>query len=87
MPRGGRGGKSGGVTPVRRRVPAGTMPNVQDRTPIRLVVMVDREVEPIRGTVVCGGRLIDFCGWLELSEAIEHARELATTTEGEPCLP
>jgi hypothetical protein len=49
--------------------------------------MVDREVEPIRGTVVCGGRRIDFCGWLELSEAIEHARELATTTEGEPCLP
>ena len=66
---------------------AGTIPNVQDRTPIRLVVMVDREVEPIRGTVVCGGRRIDFCGWLELSEAIEHARELATTTEGEPCLP
>ena len=44
--------------------------------------MVDREVEPIRGTVVCGGRRIDFCGWLELSEAIEHARELATTIGG-----
>jgi hypothetical protein len=72
---------------VRSGSALGTMPFVQERTPIRLVVMVDREVEPIRGTVVCGGRRIDFCGWLELSEAIEHARELATTTEGEPCLP
>ncbi len=72
---------------MRNRFATGTIPNVQERTPIRLVVMVDREVEPIRGTVVCGGRRIDFCGWLELSEAIEHARELATTIEEEPCLP
>jgi hypothetical protein len=48
---------------------------VDERAPICLTVMVEPDVEPIRGTVWRGRQCVPFCGWLELSAAIEHARD------------
>jgi hypothetical protein len=60
---------------------------VEDRQPIRLTVVVEPDVEPIQGTVWHGSRCIPFSGWLELSCAIEHARDTEEQAGEIPCRP
>ncbi len=72
------------------RTPAGlgTMAPVDETAHIRLTVLVEPDVEPIRGCVWIDGHCEPFCGWLELSNAIERARDVASgAVEEEPCRP
>jgi hypothetical protein len=63
------------------------MPSVDERTHIRLTVLVEPGIEPICGCVWIDGHCEPFCGWLELSNAIERARDAAGVAEEEPCRP
>jgi hypothetical protein len=78
--------KFGGATPVRIRSSPRTIHLVDDRPHIRLTVLVEPGVEPIRGCVWIDGRCEPFCGWLELSTTIERARDAASDgIEEKPC--
>ncbi len=45
---------------------------------IHLRVAVERDHEPIRGTLAdSAGTIHDFTGWLELMSAFDHARQEA----------
>src|SRR5436305_12484504 len=62
-------------------VPGAESPARRDSEPMNgraayLELLIDVGSDPIRGTVVVGaGAPQPFCGWMELTEAIEAARE------------